>query len=335
MAGRSAGGAARGVLAILVVVTGTVAAIAPGSASAQTPTLLPARLVGDLHAAFGEHHARAVHAKGVVLTGRFLPDPAAAQVSVANVFARETTMVVRFSNFTGLPDIPDNSADANPRGLAIKLIQPDGLTYDIVAHSFNGFPVATAAEFGLLLRALAASGPTAAKPTALDAFLATHPAAKTFLATQTTPASWATATYYGVNAVSFTNARGVTRHIRYRFVPAAGVQSLDEQARTRRGPDYLADDIRARVKSSPVRFAWYAQIAGPGDRIDDPSVAWPETRRLVRLGTLVIDKLGANSAAEDRALLFLPGNLPPGIGVADPMLTIRNAAYPVSFSERQ
>jgi catalase len=39
--------------------------------------------------------------------------------------------------------------------------------------------------------------------------------------------------------------------------------------------------------------------------------------------------------AADRDLLFLPGSLPPGIGIADPMVTVRNAAYPVSFHQRQ
>ena len=37
----------------------------------------------------------------------------------------------------------------------------------------------------------------------------------------------------------------------------------------------------------------------------------------------------------DKTLLFLPGSLLPGIEIADPMLTVRNAAYPVSSQERQ
>ena len=34
-------------------------------------------------------------------------------------------------------------------------------------------------------------------------------------------------------------------------------------------------------------------------------------------------------------LAFLPGSLLPGIEIADPMVSIRNAAYPVSFRARQ
>jgi catalase len=38
--------------------------------------------------------------------------------------------------------------------------------------------------------------------------------------------------------------------------------------------------------------------------------------------------------AEERALLFLPTALPEGIEPADPMLTARSEAYPISFSRR-
>jgi catalase len=45
----------------------------------------PAELVKDIHAIFGEHHARAVHAKGVVLEATFEPTEDARQLSKAPV----------------------------------------------------------------------------------------------------------------------------------------------------------------------------------------------------------------------------------------------------------
>jgi hypothetical protein len=39
-------------------------------------------------------------------------------------------------------------------------------------------------------------------------------------------------------------------------------------------------------------------------------------------------------AGGGKALAFLPATLPLGIGIADPMTTVRNAAYPVAFHER-
>ncbi len=47
----------------------------------------PAELVKDFHAIFGDHHARATHAKGVVLEATFEPTQQARQLSTANVFA--------------------------------------------------------------------------------------------------------------------------------------------------------------------------------------------------------------------------------------------------------
>ena len=46
----------------------TTANSRPADATAET---LPNRLVDDLRAAFGKHHARAVHVKGITLEGMF------------------------------------------------------------------------------------------------------------------------------------------------------------------------------------------------------------------------------------------------------------------------
>jgi catalase len=46
------------------------------------------------------------------------------------------------------------------------------------------------------------------------------------------------------------------------------------------------------------------------------------------------DKVGPNSLKADRSLAFNAGSQPPGIEIADPMLTIRKASYPHSFQER-
>ena len=46
----------------------------------------PAELVKDIHAIFGDHHARAVHAKGIVLEATFEPTGEAHALSKALVF---------------------------------------------------------------------------------------------------------------------------------------------------------------------------------------------------------------------------------------------------------
>jgi catalase len=317
-----------------------VLSLTSGRADAQAdppaPKRLPAQLVEDFHGAFGEHHARAVHAKGIILRGSFEPSAEARTLSMAPLFTHSVPVIVRFSDFTGLPDIPDTSPNANPRGFALKFLLADGSNLDIVNHNFNGFPVATAAEFSTLLQALGHSPAGTPSPTPFEAFLASHPAAKNFFTTQKPPPeSFATTTFFGVNAFYFIDAAGRSLPVRYRFVPQAGEHYLDEAALKTKSSSYLMDEIAPRVGKSPVRFTWFAQIGEPADRSDDPSVAWPESRRLVRLGVITIDESPPNAAASDRDLLFLPGTLPPGIGIADPMVTVRNAAYPVSFHQRQ
>jgi catalase len=297
---------------------------------------LPAQLVQDFHGAFGDRHARAVHAKGIILEGRFEPSTEARSISKAMLFTHAVPVIVRFSDFTGIPDIPDTSGSANPRGFAVKFLMADGSNLDIVNHNFNGFPVASAAEFSTLLQALGRSPAGTPSPTPFEVFLAGNPAAKAFFTTQKPPPeSFATTTYFGVNAFFFIDAHGQSLPVRYRFVPDGGEHYLDEAQVRGRSPTYLMDELPLRVAKHAISFTWFAQVGEPGDRIEDPSVAWPETRKLVKLGVIRIDKVGANSPAADKALIFLPGTLPPGIGIADPMLTVRNAAYPVSFRERQ
>src|SRR4051812_26940531 len=100
-------------------------------------------------------------------------------------------------------------------------------------------------------------------------------------------------------------------------------------------PSYLQHDIRARIALHPVKFTMYAQLAGQNDVVDDPSVAWPDTREKVILGVLEIKKVSSNTPEQDKALIFIPNNLPDGIETADPMLDFRSKAYPISQKGRQ
>ncbi len=37
-----------------------------------------------------------------------------------------------------------------------------------------------------------------------------------------------------------------------------------------------------------MSFDWYAQIAVKSDAVDNPAVAWPATRGMVKLGTVTL-----------------------------------------------
>ena len=317
----------------MVVATGAVTGL-QGQTNGQNSS--PSQLVDALHTAFGNHHSRAVHAKGIILEGEFTPDPHAANWTEAfHLQGAKSSVVLRFSDFTGIPDIPDNVGAANPRGFAIKFQGEDGMTTDIVGHSFNGFPTPNSDEFRELLLAIGASGPEAVKPTALDKFLASHPVAKTFLTTQKTPASYASISYFGVNAFRFTNKKGQTHYIRYQFIPEDGEELLTAEQFANEDANYLQTEIKKRINTHPFRFKMYAQIAVEGDIIGDPSIAWPDSRQRVLLGIIEIRNLAANTPEYDKALSFSPNNIPSGIETADPMLDFRSKAYPISVHERQ
>jgi catalase len=297
----------------------------------------PAQLVDALNAVFGKQtDNRAVHAKGVVLEGKFTPSAEAASLSKApHLQSTPVPVTVRFSDFAGVPTIPDTDPNASPRGMAVKFHLPDGSDTDLVVHSYNGFPTATAEEFRDLLRAIATSGPDAPKPTPLEKFFETHPIAKTFLtAEKPAPVSFGTLPYFGVNTFKFTNAKGEDTYVRYRLEPEVGAQYLTKDQLAAAGPNYLMEEIRKRVGEGPVRFKYIAQIAEKGDNLDDPSVAWPDDRKTVDLGVIEIDKAVADSDAAQRALLFIENAVPAGIAPEDPMINIRSQVYAISFARR-
>jgi catalase len=310
-------------------------ATSPAPIAASQPA--PQQMVNALYSAFGDNHSRAVHAKGIMAVGVFEPSAEAATLVSAGLFSGGSLPVlVRFSDFTGIPNIPDTIGDANPRGFALKFTLPDGSDTDVVTHSFNGFPTATTEEFRQLLLAISTSGAAAAKPTDLDTFLGAHPIATTFLTTQKpAPVSYATLSYFGVNAFEFTAANGTKSFVRYRFVPRSGEAFVPAAELATYGPNYLREELPVRLGKSPVLFDWYAQVAEDGDVIGDPSIAWPESRRQVRLGTVHIDHIAPDPVVTDKATMFRPLNVPEGIGPADPMLGVRQAAYPLSFQHRQ
>src|SRR5438093_782594 len=297
---------------------------------------LPEQTVDAFNGVFGVHpKARSNHAKGVLLEGTFTPSASAASVSKAAHLQEQKTPIpvtVRFSDGSGLPTVPDT--DDIPRGMAVKFSLPDGSKTDIVVLSVNGFPVATAEEFRDFLLAIAASGPNAPKPTAIEKFLGSHPAAKAFVeAPKPPPVSFATLPYFGINAFKFTNAAGTVTFGRYQFEPLAGSKFLTKEQASQAGPDYLVDEIGERISGGPVKFKLLLQVAEPSDKIDDPSIAWPDSRKKVELGTIAITKTTKESHTAD-TWLFLPGAVVPGIEAADPMIGVRSAAYPISFARR-
>jgi catalase len=281
---------------------------------------------------------RPAHAKGLLISGEFMPTTGGSRLTRAPHLQRAATPVtVRFSDFAGVPTISDNDNDAAPRGLAIRFHLAEHVHTDIIAHSVDGFPVRTAEEFLEFLRAAHASGPGAPKPSPIEVFLGAHPAALRFLqAPKPMPASFATESYFGVNAYRFASQDGAVRFGRYRVRPDGDSQYLSIAETRSASPDFLFDEIRKRLARAPVAMRILVQLAAEGDVVDDATVKWPEDREQVEIGTFQLRAVVPENQAEQRHIIFDPIPRVDGIEPsADPLLEPRAAVYLVSGRRRR
>jgi catalase len=288
---------------------------------------------------FGVHPGfRPAHAKGIMLHGSFTPEPEAAGLSRAPHFNRPSSpATVRFSNSTGIPVIPDNDPNADPRGCAIRFYLAERVHTDIVSHSTNAFPARNGQEFLEFLSAIAATDLTHFPGSPLEKYLGTHPAALTFVQTPKPPASsFAREAYFGLNAMRFINKNGGSRYGRFRILPEAGMDHLDADAAKAKDPNYLFEEIETRIAKEPVKFKVLVQLAEDGDKVDDVTVHWPDDRKLLDLGQLVLTELLANEAHEQKNTIFDPIPRVDGIEPSnDPLLELRAAIYLLSGRRRR
>jgi catalase len=300
---------------------------------------LSENLLKQFDAIFGLNPGfRPAHAKGILLSGTFTPAASAKDLTRAPHITRLSTPVLaRFSNSTGIPLIPDNDPNANPRGLAIRFELAPHVHTDIVSHSTDGFPTHTGDEFLEMLRALATSDPANLKGSPLEAFLGTHPAALAFVQTpKPAPSSFARETYFGVTAMRFINEQGKSCYGRYRILPAAGNDHLDDAATKAQSPNYLFDEIARRITTEPAVFRIVVQLAEEGDTVGNATIHWPETRPIVDFGTVALNAVVPDNAAEQQQIIFDPIPRVDGIEPsADPLLELRAAIYLMSGRRRR
>jgi catalase len=245
---------------------------------------------------------------------------------------------LRLSDFAGIPTVPDyNGEIASPRGFAIRFNLGEHVHTDIIAHSVDGFPSRTAEEFLEFLRAVAASGPSKPHPNAIEQFLTANPKALQFVQTpKPIPSSFARESFFAVSAFKFTAADGTTRFGRYRIVPELGNEYLDNSAATAMGPNFLFEEITNRIGKGTIKFNIIVQLAEDGDTTDDATVRWPDTRRQIKFGEVVLNKIVADGRTEERHIIFDPIPRVDGIEPsADPLFNPRADVYLLSGRRRR
>ncbi len=297
-------------------------------------------LLEALHDNAGGHPGcRPVHAKGAMCLGTFVPTAEGKALTRApHVQRNSVPVIVRYSNDAGDPAKADNDpATASPRGCALRFQLGEHEHTDIIAHSTNGFPARTGEEFLALQRAVAASAPGAPKPTPIERFLEAYPAAKRFVMTpKPIPTSFAHESFFGLVALRFTNREGISRFGRFRLLPEAGNEYLDDSAAAAKDPNFLFEELDARLSREPIKVKVVVQLAEPGDTVNDVTVQWPEERPQIQLGTVTLTKRVSEDDEGKRRIIFDPIPRVDGIDPTDdPLFEIRSAIYLLSGRRRR
>jgi catalase len=301
-----------------------------------TRTATPASVVEALKAVAGNPpKARANFAKGHCVRGTYAASDRAAEITKSRSFTRPSRVLARFSVGGG------RVADTGKlvlRGFSFRL-GGDGYRSDILVQSA---PVHFARTLDQMLAFLKSRMPGAnGKPDMkkAKAFSAANPETlhqANYIATHPPPLSFADTTYWGVHAFPATTAKGETRLIKFKVVPAGGAVTPSGEATGAKCADFLHHDLETRIAAGDVRFNIMALLDRPGDPTMDVTMRWPDEddREAVRLGTIVITGIESNEVCD--ASMFDPANLAEGIGhPPDEIFAARGAAYAVSLSKRR
>lgn len=311
------------------------------TAHAQTdkPPLDPNAFINQFEATFGKFEgARRSGAKGICAVGEFVGSADARTLSVSSAFSgKPVPVVVRFSVGGANLKAPDNAK--SQRNLALQFDLPNGEQWMMGNISAPVFGAATPEQFFALLASRQPDPATKMPdPAKVKAFNDANPEVlllPKYLASQPVPASFGSVNYWGVHGYGFTNAAGVTQFGKWMFEPVAGVQGLTDDEAKAKGPSFLFDDLRQRVKDGKVAFHFNLELAQPGDKVDSAVTPLPEGRKKVNLGLLKVLSVSEDGGGACLNTTFNPMVMPKGVvASADPLLPARAAPYAVSLGRR-
>lgn len=319
---------------IAAVLGGGAAAFAYTAGWLSPGRLTPERMIAALTPPDGVPLGhRRNHAKGICFTGVFEANGNGVELSQAKVFERGTYPALgRFNLGTADPNAVD--ATVRVRGMGLQIAAADGEEWRMALINPPFFAVSTPQAFHDLL---IASGKK--DPEAMKTFIRANPEFAAFAAwARTAPwtTSYAEEPYHGLNSFIFTDAKGGERAVRWSLLPTAKGVPVSQAELDKRGPDFLEQEITERVQTAgPQRWTMVTTVADPGDPTADPSKAWPESRRMVQVGTLVVQRIEPERNGSCRDINFDPTVLPRGIRVSDdPFPAARSSVYRKSYDLR-
>lgn len=278
------------------------------------------------------------HTKGTCALGEFVGSSEAAAYSRSALFSgKRIPVVARFSLAGGNPKAPDTAKSA--RGMALEFKLSDS---SLQHMTMLNTPIFGANHPRTFLDMIVAMKPDPATgkpdPEKIKAFKATHPDSLTqaeFLASHSPSASYATSAYFGIHTFKFINRDNQTSLVRWRFVPQDGEKRLSDDELKSSPPDFLEQALIDRAKQGPVKWDMILTLGVAGDPEDNPTLAWPDSRRQMKVGTLIISSAMPQKGAVCEKINFDPLVMADGIApTSDPILLFRSPAYAVSFAKR-
>ncbi len=299
----------------------------------------PNAFLNQFESTFGKFEGfRRSGAKGVCAMGEFVGTAEARSLSTASAFSgRPVPVVVRFSVGGANPKAPDNAK--SQRNMALQFNLPNGESWQMGNISAPVFGASSPQQFFGRLASLQPD-PTTKMPDAarVKAFADANPEVLLqgrYYASQPVPASFGALNYWGVHAFGFVNAGGSKQFGKWMFEPVGGVQGLSDDEAKAKGPSFLFDDLRQRVKDGKVAFNFNLELAQPGDKIDSATVPLPDGRKKVNLGMLKVTSVAEDAAGACLTITFNPLVLPKGVEPsADPMIAARVAPYVIGLGRR-
>jgi catalase len=324
----------------LALSSAAAAAVLASNALAQSAAPVdPNAFLNQFETTFGKFEGfRRSGAKGICATGEFVGTADARALSTASAFSgRPVPVVVRFSVGGANPKAPDNAK--SQRNLALQFNLPDGELWQMGNISAPVFGASTPQQFfGRLVSLQPDPATKMPDPAKVKAFADANPEVllqgKHF-ASQPVPASFGSVNYWGVHAFGFVNASGAKQFGKWVFEPVGGVQGLTDDEAKAKGPSFLFDDLRQRVKDGKVAFNFNLELAQDGDRIDSATVPLPEGRKKVNLGVLKVTSVAEDGGGACLTITYNPIVLPKGVEPsADPLIAARAAPYGVGLGRR-
>jgi catalase len=301
--------------------------------------LTPARFVDAFERAAGVHSGfRRNHAKGVGVSGYFESNGAGERFSKAVVFKPGRVPVIgRFSFGGGDPNVVD--APNMVRGLGLLFWLPDGEQWRTAMVNLPVFPFQTPQAFYDNLVA-SQPDPKTGKPDPekMAAFAASHPAtmrALGIIQSHAPSSGFDNTAFNSLNAFRFIDAAGKSIPVRWTLAPVQPFAAASAAARAQTDKSYMFDELIASVQRHPLQWHLLVTIGQPTDPTNDATVAWPDGREQVDLGTVTLDHIESEETSLARDINFDPLVLPSGMAPSDdPLLSARSAIYSQSFTRR-